>query len=220
MLIYAAIGAIGFLFLIVMLFVGEIFGADHDVAGHDVSAEHGDAGGPSIFSARIMAAFLTAFGVGGVVARYYNLSHPASSGVGVAAGIVLSGIVYQFARLLYSQQASSEVRMSALVGRSAEISVAIPEAGVGQIALTYGGERSEHIARSEDGRALARGAEVMITGLRGDTVIVAPAAASGCRPSRRRPLSSDRTPAWPPASSRPHRRAGRRSCRRGPRAPV
>jgi membrane protein implicated in regulation of membrane protease activity len=178
MLIYAAIGAFGFLFLIVMLFVGDIFGADHDVGGHDVSVDHGDGdhgGGPGIFSARIMASFLTAFGVGGVVARYYNLPHPAASGIGVASGIVLAGIVYQFAKLLYSQQASSGMRMTDLVGRSAEVSVAIPEGGVGQIAITFGGEHSEHIARSVDGRALFRGVEVVITGLRGDAVVVAPA---------------------------------------------
>ena len=42
--------------------------------------------GPSVFSSRIMAAFIPAFGVGGVVARYYDLSHPAASGVGVLAG--------------------------------------------------------------------------------------------------------------------------------------
>ena len=175
MLIYAAIGAFGFLFLLVMLFVGEVFGADHDVGGHDAALEHGDHGGPSILSARVMASFLTAFGVGGVVARYYHLSHPASSGVGVAAGLVMSTIVYQFAKLLYSQQASSEVRMTTLVGRTAQVSVAISKGGVGQISLTYGGERSEHIARSEDGRAVSEGAEVVITGLRGDTVVVAPA---------------------------------------------
>jgi membrane protein implicated in regulation of membrane protease activity len=175
MLIYGAIAAFGFLFLLVMLFVGEIFGADHEVGAHDVSVEHGDvdhSGGPSIFGARIMSSFLTAFGVGGVVARYYNLSHPAASGVGVASGIVMAGIVYQFARVLYSQQASSEVRMTDLVGRPAEVSVAIPEGGVGQIALAFGGEHTEHIARSADGQALRRGAEVVITGLRGDSVVV------------------------------------------------
>ena len=136
MFIYGAIAACGFLFLLVMLFVGEIFGADHEVSAHDVSVEHGgvDHGGPSIFSARIMSSFLTAFGVGGVVARYYDLSHPAASGVGVASGVVMAGIVYQFAKVLYSQQASSEVRMTGLVGRSAAVSVAIPEGGVGQIA--------------------------------------------------------------------------------------
>jgi len=173
MLIYAGIAVFGFLFLVVMLFVGEVFGADHDVGGHDVHFEHGDAGGPSIFSARIMASFITAFGVGGVVARYYGLSHPAASGVGIVTGIVLAGVVYQFAKILYSQQASSEVRMPALIGRNAEVSVAIPEGGLGQVTVSFGGERTEHLARSEDGRAVARGALVVIRGLGGDSVVVA-----------------------------------------------
>ena len=185
MIIYGAIAAFGFLFLIVMLFVGEIFGADHDVGAHDFS-EHGgaDHGGPSVFSARIMAAFLTAFGVGGVVGRYYGLGHPAASGVGVASGLVMSGLVYQFARLLYSQQASSAVRMTSLVGQSAHVSVSIPEGGVGQVALTFGGERSEHIARSADGHALLRGADVLITAVRGDSVVVAPASSASVGGSR------------------------------------
>jgi len=183
MLIYAGIGAFGLLFLLVMLFVGEVFGGDHDFEGeHDGIGDHGDSGGPSMFSARVMASFLTAFGFGGVVGRYYDLSHPAASGVGIVAGIVLAGIVYQFARILYSQQASSEIRMTGLVGRTAEVTVAIPRDGVGQVALTYSGERTEHIARSGDGQAIARGAEVVITGLRGESVIVAPPPAPGSTP--------------------------------------
>jgi len=178
MLIYAGIAAFGFLFLLLMLFVGELFGADHEVTAHDAAVDHGfdaPAGGPSIFSARIMASFLTAFGVGGVVARYYNLSHPVASGVGVVAGIVMASLVFQFARILYSQQASSEVRMAGLVGRSAEVSVGIPEGGIGQVTLTVGGERTEQIARSENGAPVQRGTEVLITALRGDSVVVAPA---------------------------------------------
>ena len=124
MLIYAAIGAFGLLFLFVMLFVGELFGGDHEVHVGDVGADHGDIshdGGPSIFSARIMASFLTAFGVGGVVARYYGLPHPAAAGCGVVSGVVMSALVYQFAKILYSQQASSEVQMVRLIGRMAEV---------------------------------------------------------------------------------------------------
>ena len=169
MLIYAAIAAIGLLFLLGMLLVGELFGGDQDHLGHHVD---GDVGGPSIFSVKIMAAFVTAFGVGGVVARYYELSHPAASGIGVAAGIVMAGAVYQFAKVLYSQQASSELQMTQLVGRQAEVSIAIPANGVGQIAVSVAGERTEHLARSTDGRAVARGSEVTITALRGDSVVV------------------------------------------------
>ena len=169
MLIYVGIALVGFVFLLVMLFVGELFGGDHDLVGHDVA---GDFGGPSVFSSRIMAAFVTAFGVGGVVARYYDLSHPAASGVGIASGAVMAGIVYQFAKILYSQQASSELQMTRLVGRTAEVSVAIPAQGVGQISLSISGERTEHLARSKDGQALPRGSEVTITELRGDSVVV------------------------------------------------
>jgi membrane protein implicated in regulation of membrane protease activity len=177
MLMYAAVGAVGFLFLLVMLFVGDV-GGDHDFGVHDGALDHADAnhGGPGIFSARIMAAFLTAFGVGGVVARYNGLSHPSASGVGVLAGVIMAGLVYQFARMLYAQQASSEVRVTSLVGKAAEVSVAIPASGVGQVVLIASGERTEHLARGANGVAVARGTEVVVTGLRGDSLIVAPAA--------------------------------------------
>jgi membrane protein implicated in regulation of membrane protease activity len=187
MLIYAVIGAVGFLLLTVMLVAGDIFGSDHDVVGgHDLGGEHIDTGhgGPGIFSVRIMAAFLTAFGVGGVVGRYYDLSHPAASGVGVLFGVVMATLVYQFARLLHSQQASSEVRMATLVGRTAEVSVAIPAGGVGQVTLTAGGERSEHIARSAAAQPLPRGAEVVVTGLRGEGLVVAPPTAAAAAEDR------------------------------------
>jgi membrane protein implicated in regulation of membrane protease activity len=175
MLIYATIAFVGFVFLLVMLFVGELFGHDHDLGGHDGGIEHGDGdlgGGPSVFSSRIMAAFVTAFGVGGVVARYYSLSHPASSGVGIATGALMAGLVYQFAKILYSQQASSELQMTRLVGRSAEVTVAIPAQGVGQISLSIAGERTEHVARAKDGRPVPRGTQVVVTALGGDAVVV------------------------------------------------
>jgi membrane protein implicated in regulation of membrane protease activity len=178
MLIYAAIAAFGVLILLSLLFVGEFFGADHDASHGDVGGDHG---GPSIFSVRIMASFLTAFGVGGVLARYYGLSQVASTGVGIVAGVAMSSVVYQFAKLLYSQQASSELHMQSLIGAIAEVSVAIPKGGVGQVVLSAGGQRSEHIARAADGGALARGSRVVVTSLGGDWVVVAPAAPGGSR---------------------------------------
>jgi membrane protein implicated in regulation of membrane protease activity len=173
MLIYIAIAGFGLLTLFAMLFVGEIFG-DHDF-GHEVAAGHldSDHGGPSIFSVRIMGAFLTAFGVGGVIGRYYRFSHPAASGIGVVTGVVMASIVYQFAKILYSQQASSEISMQGLVGGTAEVSVAIPAGGVGQVSVSSAGARSEHIARSIDGRSLSRGTVVVIKRVGGDSLVVA-----------------------------------------------
>jgi membrane protein implicated in regulation of membrane protease activity len=181
MLIYAAIGAVGFLLLVGMLVIGDVFGGDHDLAAdHDTALDaHADHGGPGIFSIRIMAAFLTAFGVGGVVGRYYGLSHPAASGVGVAAGFVMATLVYQFARVLYGQQASSELKMATLIGKSGEVSVAIPAGGVGQVTLSLAGERSDHLARAAGTEAVPRGTEVVITALRGDGLVVKPTTPSG-----------------------------------------
>ena len=185
MLIYAAIGAFGLLFLLAMLFIGEVFGGDHDFHAGDIGGDHGEVGGhdagPSIFSARIMASFLTAFGVGGVVARYYGLSHPAASGSGIVSGVVLAGVVYQFAKVLYSQQASSEVHMAGLLGKPAEVTIGIPSGGVGQVTVAVGGERTTQIARSKDGAPIPPGAAVVITALRGESVVVerAPASPSG-----------------------------------------
>jgi membrane protein implicated in regulation of membrane protease activity len=178
MLIYAAIAAFGVLILLSLLLVGDVFGADHDVGHGDVGGDHG---GPSIFSVRIIASFLTAFGVGGVLARYYGLSQVTSTAVGILAGVVMSSLVFQFAKFLHSQQASSELHMQDLIGVVAEVSVAIPEGGVGQVVLSAGGQRSEHIARAADGRALARGSRVTVTALGGDWVVVAPAAPGGSR---------------------------------------
>jgi membrane protein implicated in regulation of membrane protease activity len=168
MLVYAAIGATGLLFLILMLFIGDLFG-DHDIDHADLDHDSG----PGFFSARVMAAFTTSFGVGGVVGRYYGFSHPLSSGIGVVVGLVMATIVWQFGRLLHGQQASSEVRVADLVGQTGVTTVAIPDGGAGEVTMTVRGERSSHIARSADGAAIPRGAEVVVRSIGGDSIVVA-----------------------------------------------
>jgi membrane protein implicated in regulation of membrane protease activity len=167
MIVYAAIGAVGLLLLVVMLLVGEL--GDHDLHVGEMDA---DGGGPSVFSTRVIAAFLTAFGAGGVLARYFGWTHPQSVAAGAGCGLVIGGLVYALARFLYSQQSTSHTRMADLVGKLGEVSVAIPAGGLGQITLVHAGERSTHIARAADGAAVPLGAEVRISALRGDSVIV------------------------------------------------
>ncbi len=174
MLIFAAIGAFGLLFLLVMLF----FGGGHDFhvgdmgGGHDVSHDTGGEGGPSLFSSRIIASFIAAFGFGGTIGRYLEFGYPVSSAFGIVSGVVLASIVFKFAEVLWSQQASSEVKMTSLVGMTAEVAIAIPAGHLGQISLSAAGERSMHIARSRDGKAIPQGTSVVIRELRGDYVVV------------------------------------------------
>jgi membrane protein implicated in regulation of membrane protease activity len=173
MLIFAAIGTFGLLFLLILLF----FGGDHelhggDVGDHDAAHDGGSEGGPSPFSARIMSSFVAASGFGGTIGKYLGLGYPASSAVGIVAGAVLATLVFKFAEILWSQQASSEVKMTSLVGMTAEVAITIGEGHLGQISLSAAGERSMHIARSKDGKAIPQGTAVVIREIRGDYVVV------------------------------------------------
>ena len=175
MLIYAALGGVGLVLLFVML-IASSFG-DDDVPIHEASLDHGDLdvhGGPSPFGTRVIAAFLTFFGVGGIIGQHFGLGHVVSSGIGIVLGLFGATAVHQFAKLLYSQQASSGVAMKDLVTRPAQVTIAIPENGVGEVVLTVGLEETVQLARSHDGRAIPSGGEVVIQAIRGSQVIVSP----------------------------------------------
>ena len=165
--VFIAIAAVGFLFLIVALVFGELFdsfGADLD---HDL-----DHGGPGFFSGRVMAVFVTAFGGFGAIATHYGLSPLPASGVGFASGLVFGGAIYTFARFLYQQQSSSNVRSSDLVGQIGRVIVAIPAGGVGQIRCRVGEELVDKIARTRAGDSIPENVSVQVEEVLGETVIV------------------------------------------------
>jgi membrane protein implicated in regulation of membrane protease activity len=137
--VFLTIAAIGFLFLLASLFFGEVFGHFGDV--------HFEHGGPGFFSVRIMSVFITAFGGFGAVATESGLSTLPASGVGLASGTFFAFLIYAFARFLYGQQASTDVRTSDLVGRSARVVVAIPTGDVGQVRCRIGEELVDKSAR-------------------------------------------------------------------------
>ena len=165
--VFLAIAAVGFLFLIVSLVFGEIF--DHFGDGFDSDLAHG---GPGIFSGRVIAVFITAFGGFGAVATYYGLSPIPASGVGFASGLVFGGAIYMFARFLFGQQASSDVRSNDLVGQIARVVVAIPAGGVGQIRCRLGEELVDKIARARGDDSIGENASVIVEEVLGETVIV------------------------------------------------
>ena len=165
--VFLAIAGLGFVFLLLSAFFGEIFdsvGADFD---HDL-----DHGGPGFFSTRVLSVFVTTFGGVGAIATYYGLSPVPASLIGFGSGFVLSSVVLAFARFLYRQQATSEVRTSDLVGHSARVVVAIPAGGVGQVRCRIGEELVDKIARTRDGGVIPENAAVRVDEVLGETVIV------------------------------------------------
>src|ERR1035438_1971427 len=120
MLAFAVIGMVGFFFLI----VSALFGGD--AAGHDMD-HGGDAdhdAGPSWFSTRVIAMFLTGFGATGAIARSYELSYPLSAVLGLATGLVVGFAGFQLIHFFMGQQASSTVQEEDMVGRLGSVTVA------------------------------------------------------------------------------------------------
>ena len=168
LMVFLAIGAIGFVFLLVSLILGDIF----DSFGVETGLEGTD--GHGFLDSRVISVFLTAFGGFGAIGIQMGLGIVASSLLGLAGGVVLGAVVSFFARFLYRQQSSSSVSTAQLIGRTAQVIVSIAPGSLGQISCRIGEERVEKLARSKDNREIKTGAMVRVDEIAGDSVIVSP----------------------------------------------
>ena len=165
--VFLVIAVAGLLFLLISLVFGGIF--EHFDTSFDHDLDHG---GPSFFSPRVLSVFVTAFGGVGAISTHFGLSPLPSSVIAVASGFGMAALVLVFARFLYRQQASSDVRTTDLVGQTARVVVAIPSGGVGQVRCRLGEELVDKIARARDGGAVPENAAVRVEEVLGETVIV------------------------------------------------
>ena len=165
--IFLIVAGVGFVFLVISFLFGEVF--EHFDGGLDHDLDHG---GPGFFSTRVMSVFVTAFGSFGAIASHYGLPPLPASAVGAASGLVFASAIYAFARFLYGQQATSEVRSADLVGQSARVVVSIPPGGVGQVRCRIGEELVDKIARAGDGEPIPENTPVRVEDVLGETVVV------------------------------------------------
>jgi hypothetical protein len=168
--IFLAIAAVGFLFLIISMLFGEIFG--HGDIGAHGGHVHGDAHGVGFLNLRVLSVFVTAFGGFGAIGVHLGYRTEISTAIGLVGGFVFGGVIYLFASFLYGQQASSGVGVGELVGRTGQISVAIPAGGLGQVRCALGENVVEKLARTVDGGAIPANTSVKIESIVGETVLV------------------------------------------------
>jgi len=168
--VFLAIAAVGFLFLVISFLFGELFGhGDVGAHGGDV---HGDTHGVGFFNTRVVSVFITAFGGFGAIGVHLGYRTEISTLIGLVGGAVFGGIIYLFASFLYSQQASSGTLVGDLVGLTAEVSVAIPKDGLGQVRCSVGENVIEKLARTLDGQAIPANTSVKIESIAGETLLV------------------------------------------------
>ena len=167
LMVFLAIAALGFIFLLVSLIVGDIF----DSFGFD-SGLDGGADGHGFLDSRVLSVFITSFGGFGAIGIQMGLGIVASSLMGLAGGVVLGGLVSLFARFLYKQQSSSSVGTAQLIGRTAQVIVSIAPGSLGQVSCRIGEERVEKLARAKDNLEIKAGATVRVDEVAGDSLIV------------------------------------------------
>ena len=174
LMLFAVIGGIGFVFLLISLVVGDLF----EMVGVDLGGGIDNGMDFGLLDSRVIAVFITAFGGFGVIGTQLGLGAVGSSMIGLLGGVIFGAGVSVFGRFLVGQQASSTVTDKDLVGRTAQVSVAIKPGTIGQITAIVGDERVERIARAKDGMEISAGSLVKVESIVGDSVIVVPEGAS------------------------------------------
>lgn len=135
----------------------------HLPSGH--AAHAGDAGVSPVNVATIMA-FLAWFGGSGylLTSRFGWLALPALFGA-AAFGFAGAAVVFWvMAHVLWSARENMQIADDHMVGVLGRLSLPIRENGIGELIYSHGGTRHSCGARSADGRAIARGEEVIVTG--------------------------------------------------------
>jgi hypothetical protein len=175
----------------------------------------------SPLSPTTISAFLAAAGAMGYISIHsFEWSFWPSILASSVAGVLFAASVFFFLAWMFrATQGTSMVRQGELVGAVADVSIAIPAGGLGEIAYVKSGQRSVRPARCADAAAIPVGAKVVIKSVSTNEFIVEetreswPCTRSSPRPT---PSSSGAPSSWSSCSScsRSSSRAGtRRSAR-------
>jgi membrane protein implicated in regulation of membrane protease activity len=171
--------AFGFIFSMVSVLIGHLhldFGNGHTAdlgyahTGDAGQAHHANGaddrgGGVSPFNLATGAAFLAWFGgTGYLITRFYAVWFMTTLAMAAAAGTAGGWVVYLFlSRVLMRSREHLDPADYDMVGVLAAVSSPIREGGTGEILFSQQGAHRSAPARSEDGKAVAGGAEVVVT---------------------------------------------------------
>jgi membrane protein implicated in regulation of membrane protease activity len=153
------------------------FGGGHLPVGHapvgHIPVGHGPAPGAqglqvaqvSPFNFITLTAFLAWFGgTGYLITRFSSIWLLLGLLIAVAAGLIGAAIVFLFlTRVLTSEEENMDPADYEMVGVLGRLSIPIRQGGTGEIIYSQAGTRRTCGARSENGGALEKGAEVMVT---------------------------------------------------------
>lgn len=176
--LYLACFALGFVFSVLSFWLGgfrwhlpHALGGGHVHAGPHlhVARAAGRAGAARteapLLNPVSLAAFLAWFGgVGYLLTRFSAVWFVVGLGIALLSGVTGAGIIYVFlSRVLMSENENLDPADYDMVGVLGHISMPIRAGGTGEIIYSQEGTRRTSGARAEDGSAIAKGSEVVVT---------------------------------------------------------
>lgn len=164
MLLYFAIALLGTLLLVVSAVFGEVFDFFDGAGGLDADG-HGGTG-------KVVALGLTTFGSVGMLTSYYELDPVLGAVISGIAALFFGACAWWLIDRLYKGSASTDVSVSSMAGRRAQVTVNIPSGSVGEVLVTGADSTHHMIAQSRDGTSIPAGTAVRIVETLGSMVLV------------------------------------------------
>jgi hypothetical protein len=141
----------------------------HFHQGVHLGHAHGHAGGGgqnvSWFNFGTMAAFLAWFGgTGYLLEHYYGVWFATALGIATVSGLGGASVVFWFlAKVLMPHDQALDPADFEMVGVLGHLSIPIRQGGTGELIYSQEGTRRVTGARAENGAAIPKGAEVVVT---------------------------------------------------------
>ena len=137
----------------------------HGNGGNGTAAHHGHYAQVSPLNFITLTAFLAWFGgTGFLITRFSSLWFALGLLLSVVAGLFGAGVVFLFlTRVLISREENMDAADYEMAGVLGRVSMPIRENGTGEIIYSQAGTRRTCGARSEDGGALEKGVEIMVS---------------------------------------------------------
>lgn len=140
--------------------IGHVHGHVH------VGDAHGHTGGAQVspFNFPTMTAFLAWFGgVGYLLTRFSGIWLWLAFLIAVVGGVSGASIVFLFLAKLLAQDRPLNPADYDMIGMLGQLTSAIREGGTGEMSFSQAGVRRSAPARSDDGKAIPKGADVLVT---------------------------------------------------------
>ena len=163
-------------------------GAEVDLNGNGIpdyletpdSAALGDGGNPADFgnlrflTLQTIVTFLASFSWVSIICVYANLPSLIALGIGIGCGVLMMLLVAKIVQESRKLAENGAINLRNAIGENATVYVTVPpkNEGTGKITMQLSGRFGEYDAVSADETTFQTGAQVLVTDVVGDTLVV------------------------------------------------